>query len=239
MNKKRQTDEQIHEAPSSNGLNRLRAAVLGANDGIVSTAGLVLGVSGAAQQKEAVLLAGIAGLIAGALSMAAGEFVSVSSQRDSEKAFLDRNKKHLKNRHHNSIVDELTTIYVSKGLSRDTAERVTSEFKALGVAELELEKEFGINPDDIANPWQAAGASAVSFVVGAAVPLLAIWASNDELLIPLTVLSVILSLSLTGSISAYIGGANRVRAAMRIILWGIGAMTASYLIGLLLGVSVI
>ncbi len=228
---------QSHIATSTNQLNKLRASVLGANDGIVSTAGLVLGVTGAAANKETILLAGFAGLVAGALSMAAGEFVSVSSQRDSEKAFLAKTKDHVK-KEHNSEADELVEIYLSKGLSRETATKAAGELEAKGSLETELQKELGIDPDDLTNPWSAAVASAVSFVIGAAIPLVAIALAPVKWQIPVTVIAVLFSLVLAGTLSAHAGEANKVRAALRIVTWGVGAMAITYLIGYLIGVSV-
>lgn len=223
---------------STNGLNRLRAAVLGANDGIVSTAGLVLGVAGAALDKEAILLTGFAGLVAGALSMAAGEFVSVSSQRDSEKAFLKRSKLHIQKQHHDSLSAEFIELYMAKGISEDTATRLANEFQKNGTLSLELEREFGIDSEDFASPWQAAGVSLLCFAIGAGVPLLAIAVSGNELLVPMTFLAVLLSLVLTGTLSAYAGKANRLRAALRVVILGVVTMIVTYLIGLAFGVSV-
>lgn len=227
---------ETHIATSNNQLNKLRAAVLGANDGIVSVAGLVLGVTGAAASKETIMLAGVAGLVSGALSMAAGEFVSVSSQRDSEKAFLTRTRNHVK-KEHESYADELIELYQAKGLSKETALRVAKEFEAHGTLTKELETELGINPDDITNPWSAAIASALSFVAGSAVPLSAIAFAPISLQVPVTTGAVLISLILTGTLSARAGQANQLRAALRVVTWGIGAMAITYIIGRILGVS--
>lgn len=226
-----------HIATSNNQLNKLRASVLGANDGIVSTAGLVLGVTGAAASKETILLAGFAGLVAGAISMAAGEFVSVSSQRDSEKAFLNRTKSHIK-KERASELDELVEIYTAKGLSDSTALQAAKELQQNGTLMVELEKELGIDPDDLTNPWSAAIASATSFVIGAAVPLAAIALAPADLQLPITAGAVLLSLILTGTLSARAGQANKTRAALRVVTWGIGAMAITYAIGHLIGVSI-
>lgn len=228
--------EKSHIATSNNQLNKLRASVLGANDGIVSTAGLVLGVTGAAASKETILLAGFAGLVAGAISMAAGEFVSVSSQRDSEKAFLNRTKLHIK-KEHASELDELVEIYQAKGLSSKTATQAARELQRNGTLMIELEKEIGIDPDDLTNPWSAAIASAISFVIGAAVPLAAIALAPTEWQVPATALAVLISLVLAGTLSARAGEANKTRAALRIVTWGVGAMAVTYVIGHLVGVS--
>ena len=224
-----------HIATSNNQLNKLRAAVLGANDGIVSTAGLVLGVIGAAADKDAIMLAGFAGLVAGAISMAAGEFVSVSSQRDSEKAFLEKAKnKHSKH----SLLDEIIEIYTEKGISKETATQAAKELEENGTLMIELEKELGIDPDDLTNPWSAAIASAISFVVGAAIPLAAIVLAPAEWQIPATVVAVLASLILAGVLSARAGEANKARAALRIVVWGVGAMAITYAIGHIIGVNV-
>ena len=224
-----------HIATSNNQLNKLRAAVLGANDGIVSTAGLVLGVIGAAADKDAIMLAGFAGLVAGAISMAAGEFVSVSSQRDSEKAFLEKAKnKHSKH----SLLDEIIEIYTEKGISKETATQAAKELEENDTLMIELEKELGIDPDDLTNPWSAAIASAISFVVGAAIPLAAIILTPAEWQIPATVVAVLASLILAGVLSARAGEANKARAALRIVVWGVGAMAITYAIGHIIGVNV-
>ena len=228
--------EKPHIATSTNSLNKLRASVLGANDGIVSTAGLVLGVTGAAADKEAIMLAGFAGLVAGAISMAAGEFVSVSSQRDSEKAFLKQKQTHIKNAH-DSNVDELIEIYQAKGISKKTATQAAKELADNGTLDIELQKEFDIDPDDLTNPWSAAIASAISFVIGAAVPLTAIALAPTKWQVPVTALAVLISLILAGTLSARAGEANKTRAALRIVTWGVGAMAITYVIGHLIGIS--
>jgi VIT1/CCC1 family predicted Fe2+/Mn2+ transporter len=229
--------EKSHIATSTNSLNKLRASVLGANDGIVSTAGIVLGVTGAAADKEAIILAGFAGLVAGAISMAAGEFVSVSSQRDSEKAFLKQKQTHI-NKKHDSNIDEMVEIYMAKGMSKKTATQAVKELAKSGNLDNELQKEFGIDPDDLTNPWSAATASAVSFVVGAVVPLTAIALAPTDWQVPATGIAVLFSLILAGTLSASAGEANKTRAALRIVTWGIGAMAITYLIGHIIGVSI-
>ncbi len=226
-----------HIATSNNELNKLRAAVLGANDGIVSTAGIILGVTGAAASKETVLIAGFAGLVAGALSMAAGEFVSVSSQRDSEKAFIVHNQENLKTGK-SSAKEELVEVYTEKGFSKNTALQAASDLEKKDLIEKELEKELGIDPDDISSPWAAAIASASAFTVGAIIPLLAVALSPDEIRLWTTVGAVILSLVLAGTLSARAGQANKTRAALRIVVWGIGAMAITYAVGHLVGVSI-
>lgn len=237
MTQKPTSSSTPHIATSNNELNKLRASVLGANDGIISTAGIILGVAGAAASKETVLIAGFAGLVAGAVSMAAGEFVSVSSQRDSEKAFLLHNQQNLKTGK-SSAKQELAEVYVQRGLSEKTANQAVNELEAKNSIELELEKELGIDPDDISSPWAAAIASASAFTVGAAIPLLAVVFSPEDIRLWVTVLAVLLSLVLTGTLSARAGQANQTRAALRVVVWGIGAMVITYAIGHLVGSNI-
>lgn len=231
------TSKGDHIATSNNELNKLRAAVLGANDGIVSTAGIVLGVAGAAASKESIIIAGVAGLVSGAISMAAGEFVSVSSQRDSERAFLANRRSHI-NSNHTSIAEELIELYQQKGLSKKTSTLIAQEFKAKGFLTRELEKESGIDSDDISNPWSAAIASAISFTIGAAIPLAAVVFAPDDIRVWMTVLAVVASLVLTGTLSARAGKANKTRAALRVVIWGVGAMAITFAIGHLIGMNI-
>lgn len=230
--------EKSHITTSNNQLNKLRASVLGANDGIVSTAGLVLGVTGAAASKETILLAGFAGLVSGALSMAAGEFVSVSSQRDSEKAFLERTRNHVRTEHHDSEAEELMQTYIDKGFSKKTAQLAVDDLAKNGTVMLELERELGIDPDDLTSPWAAAVASAISFTAGSIIPLLTIWLAPASMQLWLTAGAVLLSLILTGTLSARAGQANKTRAALRVVVWGIGAMAITYAVGHLISVSI-
>ncbi len=223
-------------AASSNDLNKLRASVLGANDGIVSTAGIILGVAGAAASKETIIIAGFAGLVAGAISMAAGEFVSVSSQRDSEKAFLKRKREHI-SVNHNSVAEELVEIYQAKGFSKNTAKQAAQELKEKGLLNRELEKESGVDPHDISNPWAAAIASAIAFTVGALIPLASIIFAPDEWRLWVAVGAVLVSLVLTGALSARAGQASKRRATLRVVTWGVGAMIITYTIGHLVGIS--
>lgn len=221
---------------SNSRLNALRAAVLGANDGIVSTAGLVVGVAGANSSHEAILTAGIAGVVAGAISMAAGEYVSVSSQRDSQKALIQQEKQELRDFPEEEF-DELVQLYRHKGLSLDTATLVARELSKKDPFAAHADIELHIHPNDLTNPWQAAFASALSFSIGSLVPLAAIVFSSNESRIALTAISVVISLAATGFLSAKAGGANKARASLRVISWGIGAMVATYTIGLLVGTA--
>lgn len=225
------------QTTSNNHLNKLRASVLGANDGIVSTAGLVLGVSTAFASKESILIAGFAGLVSGAISMAAGEFVSVSSQRDSERAFLTMSRDHIA-KAHTSMSDELAELYIAKGFSAETAAMAVKDMEKKDLIEKEIEKEIGIDSEDISSPWAAALASAAAFTAGSLIPLVAIAFSSDAWRLPITSVAVLLSLILTGTLSARAGQANKTRAALRVVTWGIGAMAIMYGIGRFIGVSV-
>ena len=207
-------------------LNSLRAAVLGANDGIVSVAGIVVGVAGATSSKTAIFTAGLAGLAAGALSMAAGEYVSVSSQRDTERVMLDKEKAELRD-YPKEELQELQELYEAKGLSKRTAGIVAKELTAKDVFAAHADAELGIDPNDLTNPWQAALASAGSFLVGAVIPLIAIVAFPASIRIPFTFLSVLLALTLTGLLSARASEANKVNATLRVVIGGALAMAVT------------
>lgn len=211
-------------------LNWLRAAVLGANDGIISTAGLVVGVAGASENRAAILTAGIAGVIAGALSMAGGEYVSVSSQRDSERAMLVREAKELREDPKGEL-DELVQLNQAQGLSLATAKQAAREQTKHDALGAHASIELNINPDELTNPWSAALASALSFTVGAVVPILAIAGPYPSVRVPLTFGAVVVALIATGSASAHAGGANKTRATIRVVLSGVLVMTATYLVG--------
>ncbi|MFI2233006.1 VIT family protein [Nocardia testacea] len=217
-------------------LNWLRAGVLGANDGIVSTAGLVVGVAAASSNTDAILTAGIAGISAGAISMAVGEYVSVSTQRDTEKALLEQESRELEQDPADEL-NELTAIYHAKGLSAETARTVAEELTAYDVFAAHAEAELGLNPDELTNPWHAALSSAISFTVGALLPLLAILLPPTPARIPVTMVAVLLALALTGSISAGLGGSSRPRAVARVVLGGALAMAVTYGIGQLADVT--
>jgi VIT1/CCC1 family predicted Fe2+/Mn2+ transporter len=227
---------ELHAANDSGRLNWLRAAVLGANDGIVSVAALVVGVAGASVTSGHILITGIAGLLAGALSMAAGEYVSVSTQRDTEEALLAKEKWELENEPEKEL-EELTVLYQQKGLSRETAERAAQELTKHDALGAHLETELHIDPDNLTNPWHAAIASALSFVAGAVIPLLAISLPPENMRIALTFASVIIALAITGSWSARIGGAPVAPATVRVVIGGVIAMAITYGIGALFGVE--
>lgn len=218
-------------------LNWLRAAVLGANDGVVSIAALVVGVAGATTDIKAISTAGVAGVVAGALSMAAGEYVSVSTQRDAEHAYIAREKRELKEDPEGEL-EELTQYYRDKGLKTDTAKQVAKELTKHDVLAAHLEAEFGLSEEDLTNPMHAAWASAISFICGGAIPMVAILLPPAKWRIAVTFVAVLFALALTGFISAKISDANRKKAVMRVIIGGMFAMAITYTIGRLFNTSV-
>ncbi|AHH16140.1 putative membrane protein [Nocardia nova SH22a] len=217
-------------------LNWLRAGVLGANDGIVSVAGIVIGVAAATTSVPAVMTAGVAGLAAGAVSMALGEYVSVSTQRDSERAVLAVERRELAADPAGELA-ELTAIYEDKGLSPATARKAAEELTARDAFAAHAEAELGIDPAELTNPWHAAVSSALSFTVGALLPLLAMLAPA-AIRIPVTAAAVLVALGLTGAIGAYLGQAPVRRAAFRVLAGGALAMTVTYLVGHLVGMAI-
>lgn len=217
-------------------LNQLRAAVLGANDGIVSTAGVVVGVAGATDAKSAILTAGIAAILAGALSMAAGEYVSVSTQRDTERALLKKERQELIDNPEEEL-EELTRLYEEKGLKRATAEKVAKELTENDAFAAHADAELGIDPHSLTNPWHAAYASAISFSVGSIIPLAAIMLPIGKASVPVTFAAVIVALFATGYISAKAGHADPKTAIRRVVIGGILAMVVTYTIGSLLHVA--
>lgn len=227
---------EVHAGNLGQRLNWLRAGVLGANDGIVSIASLVVGVAGATTSTPALLVAGIAGLVGGAVSMALGEYVSVSSQRDTERALIAKERRELEEMPEAEL-EELTQLYRDRGLSEATAGQVAKELTAHDALSAHLEVELGINQDDLVNPWHAAISSASAFTVGALLPLLAILLPPPEWRIPVTFAAVLLALALTGTISARLGDAPVGRAVLRLVLGGALALAATWLIGSLLGTS--
>lgn len=216
--------------------NWLRAAVLGADDGIVSTAGLVVGVASATTARGPVLTAGLAGLAAGAVAMALGEYVSVSSQRDTERATLAQERRAHADHPQDELV-ELAGMYQHKGLSPTTAALVAAELTAHDAFAAHLDVEFGLHADSLTNPWHAGIASAVSFTVGALLPLGAILIPPPGIRIATTVVTVLLALAVAGAVSARIGGAPAARAILRIVSGGAAAMAVTYGIGQLVGTS--
>lgn len=233
---KKEVNIEPHSSSTVSQLNWLRASVLGANDGIVSIAGLVLGVAGATSSTSVIFTAGIAGIVAGAVSMAAGEYVSVSSSRDTERALLKKEKNELRDFPKEELV-ELTNIYEKKGLSKKTAALVANELTAKDAFAAHVDAELGIDPNNLTNPWHAAFASAAAFLCGALIPLIAILVPPVSMRIPVAFFSVLVALSLTGFISAKVGGANVGRAMARVVTGGALAMIITYTIGKLSGVS--
>ena len=217
-------------------LNSLRAAVLGANDGIVSTAGIVIGVAGATLVPFAILTAGIAGLTAGALSMAVGEYVSVSAQRDTEKALLDKERRELAEMPEEELA-ELAGLYEAKGLDSELALQVATQLHAHDALAAHAETELGIDPNELTSPWAAAVSSAVSFTVGSILPLAAIMLAPTSLKVIITVAAVAAALVLTGFLSARAGGTSHSRSIMRNVAGGLLAMGVTYWIGRLVGHS--
>ncbi|MEU6849241.1 VIT family protein [Actinacidiphila alni] len=217
-------------------LNWLRAAVLGANDGIVSTAGLVVGVAGATDSRSTLLTAGLAGLLAGSLSMAAGEYVSVSTQRDSEQAALALEREELATTPQAEL-DELTGLLQDQGISHELAREVAEQLTARDALGAHARVELGINPDELANPWHAAGASFISFTVGALLPLLAIVLPPASWRLAVTVVSVLLALVACGWASARLGNAPVRPAVLRNAIGGAIAMAVTYGVGELLGAT--
>jgi len=226
----------VYMTNSTHKLNWLRASVLGANDGIVSIAGLVLGVAGATNSPTAILAAGVAGIVAGAISMAAGEYVSVSSSRDTEKALLEKERYSLENFPEKEL-KELALIYRQKGLTEKTSELVAKELSQKDVFAAHAHAELNIDPNNLTNPWHAAFASAGAFLLGSLIPLIAIVIPPESIKVPVAFVSVIIALAITGILSAKAGGANITRATIRVVLGGALAMTVTYIIGRVFAVS--
>jgi vacuolar iron transporter family protein len=205
-----------HASHVANRLNWLRAGVLGANDGIVSTAGLVVGVAAATTL---------------------GEYVSVSTQRDTQQALLLKERQEL-HEMPEAELEELAGLYAAKGLSAETAHVVARELTDHDAFAAHVEVELGIDPDDLSNPWQAALSSAVAFTLGAVVPLIAILLPPVGTRVPVTFLSVLIALVLTGTVSAILGGARKRRAVLRVVLGGALAMLVTYGIGQMVGTTI-
>jgi vacuolar iron transporter family protein len=217
-------------------LNWLRAGVLGANDGIVSVAALAVGVASATPSLATVLTAVLAGLVGGAISMAAGEYVSVSSQSDSERALIAKERQELAEMPQEELA-ELISLYERKGLSARTARLVAHELTQRDALAAHLDAELNIDPHDIVSPWRAALASAVAFTIGGLLPLLAVLIFPQEWRIPATVLAVLIALAITGALGGYLGYSPMLRPAIRVVLGGALALTATYLLGRLVGAT--
>jgi vacuolar iron transporter family protein len=231
------SNAQPHHGSVANKLNWLRAAVLGANDGIVSTAGIVIGVAAATAERGPVLTAGIAGLAAGALSMAVGEFVSVSTQRDTERALLETETQELKLQP-DAELDELAALYEARGLSAETARQAATELTAHNPLAAHAELELRLDPEELTNPWLAAISSAVSFTIGALLPLIAILLPPASTRIAITVAAVLLALAITGWVAARLGGAKPLLPILRVTIGGALAMAITFGIGHLVGATI-
>lgn len=229
-----------HVEPQREGLaqrlNWLRAGVLGANDGIVSVAAIVVGVAGATTEVPAILTAGLAGLVGGAISMALGEYVSVSSQRDSERALIAKERRELRDMPEDEL-DELAGLYEQKGLSPATARTVAEELTAHDALAAHLSAELNIDQKDVVSPWNAATASAIAFFLGALLPMAAILLPPPGWRVPVTFVSVLIALAITGAVAARIGGSSPIRAMIRTVAGGALALIATFAIGTLLGTS--
>ncbi len=214
----------------------LRAAVLGANDGIVSTSSLVVGVAAAGTGRSEILIAGVAGLVAGAMSMAAGEYVSVSSQTDAETADLERETRELSETPESEL-EELTQIYIARGLERDLAERVAVQLTEHDVLGTHAREELGISEIVTSHPIQAALVSALTFAIGAVVPLIVALSAPVSQITPFVTVSTLIALAVLGGLGASAGGAGITRGAVRVVFWGALAMAATAGVGYLFGVS--
>ncbi len=215
----------------------LRAAVLGANDGIVSVSSLILGFAAATPDQRAILVAGVAGLVAGAMSMAAGEYISVSSQRDSEQADIRREEQALTETPEHEL-EELAAIYEARGLSAETALTVARELSALDPLAAHVRDELGLSDHLSARPLQAALASGATFSVAAAVPVLAAYLAPPSIVVMAVVVTSVVSLAFLGALGAKAGAAPVVPAVLRVVGWGIFAMAITAAVGWLFGVSV-
>ena len=225
-----------HRVAFASRLNWLRAGILGANDGIVSIAALVVGVAAATSDIRTILIAGVAGIVAGSISMAAGEYVSVSSQRDSERALIARERQELIDQPDEELL-ELAEIYQAKGLSASTARLVAKELTAHDAISAHLEAELGIDERGLTNPWHAAFSSALAFLAGATLPMLAITLPPDGWRIPLAFGASLLALAITGWVGARLGNSPPLRPVFRVLAGGTFALLLTWGIGTVLGVS--
>jgi len=227
----------IHEIHRAHRVGWLRAAVLGANDGIVSTSSLLIGVASAGMSQENILLTGLAGLVAGAMSMAAGEYVSVCSQSDTEAVDLALEQKSIEN-NYEFEVEELAEIYESRGLEAQLSVQVARQLMAHDALGAHARDEIGISERSVAQPVQAAMSSAGTFTIGAALPLLVVWLVSGQNQILAVTLSSLLFLATLGAIAAVVGGANLVSGALRVSFWGALAMGVTAIVGRIFGVAV-
>jgi vacuolar iron transporter family protein len=238
--RQRNTMSRLHLHPENHRVDRigwLRAAVLGANDGIISTASLIVGVAAASTKPSEILVAAVAGLVAGAMAMAAGEYVSVSSQADTEKADIDRERKELSGNVQFER-EELAQIYVKRGVEAGLARTVADQLMAKDALVAHARDELGISEITTARPIQAALTSAVTFAVGAAMPLLMVLIAPTDKLVPIVTVASLAFLAVLGAIGARAGGANPIKGMARVTFWGAIAMAATAGIGRLFGTVV-
>jgi VIT1/CCC1 family predicted Fe2+/Mn2+ transporter len=231
------SDTEPHKGRIASRLNWLRAGVLGGNDGIVSTAGIVMGVAGATASPTTIVTAGVAGMVAGAMSMAVGEYVSVSSQRDTEQALLAKETRELRETPEEEL-EELTDLYAAKGLSDDLAAEVARQLTARDALAAHAEVELGISAGDLTSPWQASFASLVAFTLGSLLPLIAIALPPQQLRVPTTVVAVLVALALTGFASGRFAESPLARPIWRNVVGGMLAMSVTYGIGSLVGLAI-
>ena len=232
-----QHDREPHGTNTGQRLNWLRAGVLGANDGIVSTAGVVIGVAGATTSIPAIATAGLAAVAAGAFSMAGGEYVSVSTQRDTERALIEKERRELAEMPDEELA-ELAHLYEQRGISPELAMQVAKELTEKDALRAHAEAELGIVPDEYTSPWAAAFSSFVAFTVGALIPFVVILLPLGDARVWATAFSVVVGLALTGWLSATLGQAPRVPAVLRNVIMGTVTMVATYAIGAAFGTVV-
>ncbi len=228
--------DEPHDGVTAQKLNWLRAGVLGANDGIVSVASLVVGVAGATDDMGTIATAGAAALVGGAVSMALGEYVSVSSQRDSERNLIEVERQEL-SEDPDGELQELAEMLQQRGISSQTARQAAAELTRHDALAAHLEVELGLDEHDLVSPWHAAVSSAIAFTLGGLLPLLAMLLTPADWRVPVTFVAVLIALAVTGTTAAAIGGGPKVRAALRLVIGGALALALTYLIGTLLGTS--
>ncbi|MDX2024924.1 VIT family protein [Microcella sp.] len=231
-------DSEPHDRGAfSDGLNKLRAGVLGANDGIVSVAAVVVGVAGATSAIAPIITAGAAAVVGGAISMALGEYVSVASARDSQTALIAKERRELAEMPEQELA-ELASIYQAKGLTPETAQKVAEELTAHDALGAHLEAELHIDENEVLKPWQAAAASGVAFLAGAVLPMLAILLPPPELRIPITFVATLVALGITGALGAILGKSHWLRPTLRVLIGGALALAVTFGIGALLGTQI-
>jgi VIT1/CCC1 family predicted Fe2+/Mn2+ transporter len=231
------SDEPHDRGAYSDRVNRIRAGVLGANDGIVSVAAVVVGVAGATSDLVPIVTAGVAAVVGGAISMALGEYVSVSSARDSQTALIAKERRELVEQPEEELA-ELAGIYRAKGLSEETAQRVAVELTAHDALGAHLEAELHIDEHEVLKPWQAAWASAIAFLLGAVLPMLAIALPPAELRIPVSFVATLVALGITGAVGARLGDSHWLRPTLRVLAGGAIALAVTFGVGALLGTAI-